>query len=248
MSINLILGRASLVTNGDGSKSVAFRPSFGKPADKDGGVTGFRNLLKRVVNVAYNGRFGLLRAKDAISNAYSDHQTAIRYKKFASAFKNDIRKLDSKKSDHFETLKAHARQHYRTTGERLLNTANAKLKTAQETLAKAKTQNQDCAIALKAQKTELANAVADLKSLEKARAGEGGKFADLSELQAAKQELKKEIAKLANTVAGNTFAQKVYTRTEARLARDVKQAEQRVAYATDQLVKIEEATGSRSSK
>lgn len=242
MSINLIFGRASLVTNGDGSKSVAFRPSFGNPADKDGGVTGFRNLLKRAVNVTYNGRFGILRAKDAINNAISDRQTAVRYKKFASAFKNQIRNLDSKQSPNFETLKTQARNNYRQNGQTLLATAQAKLQTAQETLAETKTQNQASAAALEVQKTELANAVADLKSLETARAGEDGEFANLSELQTAKQILKQEIAGLAKEVAQLTFAQKVYKRTEARLERDVQQAIQRVNYANNQLEKINQAT------
>lgn len=242
MSINLIFGRASLVSNADGSKSVAFRPSFGKPADKDGGVTGFRNLLKRAVNVTYNGHFGLLRAKDAINNAISDRQTAIRYKKFASAFKNQIRNLDSKQSPNFDEPKTQARQDYQQNGTTLLATAQAKLLTAQETLANVKNQNQVSADTLKAKKTELANAVADLKSLETARVGETREFADLSALQTAKQLRKQEIAGLAKEVAQLTFAQKVYTRTEARLERDVQQAEQRVNYATKQLAKIIQAT------
>ena len=242
MSINLIFGRASLVSNADGSKSVAFRPSFGKPADKDGGVTGFRNLLKRAVNVTYNGRFGVLRAKDAINNAISDRQTAIRYKKFASAFKNQIRNLDSKQSPNFEALKTQARDNYRANGTTLLATAQAKLLTAQETLVNAQDQNQASAATLKAQKTELANTVATLKSLETARVGEDSEFADLSELQADKQLLKQEIAGLAKDVAQLTFAQKIYIRTEARLTRDVQQAEQRVSYAEKQLEKINKAT------
>jgi hypothetical protein len=242
MSINLIIGRASLVTNADGSKSVAFRPSFGKPGDKDGGVTGFRNQLKKVTNAAINGRFGLLRAKETISNLASDRQNSIRYKKFASAFKNQIQNLDGKQSPRFEALKAQAREDYRQNGETLLATAQAKLQTAQESLANAKDQNQAGAAALKMQKTALANAVATLKSLETARVGENSRFTELSALDAEKNTLKGEIAKLAKDVAHHTHSQKAYARIEARLTRDVKHAEQRVAYAEKQLTKINQAT------
>lgn len=244
MSINVLgLFRLSNTTLPDGSKTIASRrPSFGNPGDKDGGVTGFRNLLKRAVNVAYRGRFGLLRAKDAISNTISDRQTAIRYKKFASAFKNQIRNVDSKQSDEFEASKANARRDYRQFGETELGIAKAKLKTAEQKLQRVRGKNIVDTMDLDKNKEKLANAVASLKFLDLARTGKDGEFANLSELQAAKQTLKEVIAALAKDVAKATFAQKVYTRTEARLVRAVEQAEKRVAYAKDQLVKIQKAT------
>ena len=244
MSINVLgLFHLSDTTLPDGSKTIASRrPSFGDPGDKDGGVTGFRNRLKRAVNVAYRGRFGLLRAKDEIRNAISDRQTAILYKKFASAFKNQIRKLDSKQSPNFADLKVKSREEYRQFGQTQLETAKTKLLTAEQKLQRVLGKNIVDTMDLDENKEKLANAVAYLKLLDLARTGKDGEFADPRQLQDAKQNLKVAIAALAKNVAKATFAQKVYTRTEARLVRAVEQAEKRVAYAEKQLVKINQAT------